>query len=335
MTPPRQPCFIHIGAPKTGTTFIQKFLFENRDRLLGKGVLYPDVSLRGYGHHDLAFLLAGGYPEWATSQPRSLTELQAELREKATGHDGALLLSSENFYLYPEPEKLMETLALTGITGSHRPVIIMYVRRQDKAHESWYNQTIKAQGYTHTPDECIESFMDLWDYRKQSESWASVFGPENIVLRPYETGQFINGSLIDDFLHQIHLGPADWSKPAASPVNASINRDILEFQQSINHLPLSPLEKRSFLHELSELSMLASGTGLFDEGPLLDFRQRTRIKATYEAGNTWVARKYLGRDELFFEDMPPGDELPSDREGLSSRKLLYILGWLMIRKNHK
>lgn len=151
------PCFVHIGAPKTGTTYLQQFLHDNRAALRRQGLLYPEVSLRGYGHHDLAFLLAGGYPDWATPQPRMLDDLAAELDAATQGHAGPLLLSSEDFYLFPAPERLREMLADVGVLASHRPVIVVYVRRQDDAHVSWYNQTIKAQGHTHSLDECIEA----------------------------------------------------------------------------------------------------------------------------------------------------------------------------------
>ncbi|MDQ4007255.1 MAG: hypothetical protein M3211_04050 [Actinomycetota bacterium] len=38
-TPPR--VFVHVGAPKTGTTFLQNVLWTNRDALAEDGVLYP------------------------------------------------------------------------------------------------------------------------------------------------------------------------------------------------------------------------------------------------------------------------------------------------------
>lgn len=39
---PQSPTvFLHIGAPKTGTTFLQEVLWHNRARLAGDGVLYP------------------------------------------------------------------------------------------------------------------------------------------------------------------------------------------------------------------------------------------------------------------------------------------------------
>ena len=39
--------FIHIGAPKTGTTYLQKVLAQNRDEMEAAGVLYPRVGPRG------------------------------------------------------------------------------------------------------------------------------------------------------------------------------------------------------------------------------------------------------------------------------------------------
>src|SRR3954451_8893964 len=37
----RKQVFFHIGAPKTGTTYLQHVLLENKEKLAGHGVLYP------------------------------------------------------------------------------------------------------------------------------------------------------------------------------------------------------------------------------------------------------------------------------------------------------
>jgi hypothetical protein len=47
-----QRVFVHVGAPKTGTTFLQSVLFHHRDRLEQLGVLYPAV------HYDDHFFAA-------------------------------------------------------------------------------------------------------------------------------------------------------------------------------------------------------------------------------------------------------------------------------------
>ena len=65
-------------------------------------------------------------------------------------------------------------------------VIIVFIRPQVEAHESWYNQTIKAQGCTHDVDECIEAYKGLWDYEKNIELWCSSFGRENVQISCYQ-----------------------------------------------------------------------------------------------------------------------------------------------------
>jgi hypothetical protein len=43
--------FIHIGAPKTGTTYLQRALYAKREQLAGDGVLYPQL---GHDAHHVA-----------------------------------------------------------------------------------------------------------------------------------------------------------------------------------------------------------------------------------------------------------------------------------------
>ena len=146
MNPKNKICFLHIGVPKTGSTALEKFLLHNRDALKKHGWKYPDVSIRGSGHHDLAFLIGGDYPKWATPQDRPLEDIVGELLYKVAECD-RMILSSENFYLYPRPAKTEKILTQAGFPAENVKVIV-YVRRQDEILMSWYNQAVKAQGYT-------------------------------------------------------------------------------------------------------------------------------------------------------------------------------------------
>jgi hypothetical protein len=328
MTMTAASCFVHIGAPKTGTTLLQRFLFDNRAALLEQGLLYPEVSLRGYGHHDLAFLVAGGYPEWATPQSRTLAELITELAAAVCRHDDDILLSSEDFYLFAEPRALANLLAQADISRNRRTVIIVYVRRQDLAHESWHNQTVKAQGATHDLGECMRHWWSLWDYREQLARWAAVFGRDGVVVRSFEAGQFSGGSLVTDFLEILGVMPQGLTLPTGK-LNTALNRDLLEYQRLVNRLPLAVAAKRRFHKELIELTAQTAGSGLFDDRPLLEARQRREILAAYKAGNDEVAKTYLHRDELFLESLDERD-FP-EPTGLTTEKLAYIVGWLMAR----
>ena len=324
-----QPLYIHIGAPKTGTTFLQKVLTENRNLLLERGILYPGAHLRGYGHHDIAFLLSGGYPDWAIPQSRSLEELIAALKVEAADHAGPVLLSSENFYLYPDPEKLLKLLSDAALLKNRHPVVIVYLRRQDDAHESWYNQTVKAQGYTHTAQKSVESFFGLWDYRAELERWESVFGQQNLLVRPYEKSQFVGGSLLSDFAKQINLS-LDGVIVSSAQVNTGLSRDILEFQRLVNTLPLDYPERRRFHRELIELTARTAGSGLFAEAPVLNLAVRQAILERYAEGNAQVAERYLGNSQLFTEK-PQEYTGATTNPGLTTEKLARIMGWLIFK----
>lgn len=67
---PRQTVYLHVGAPKTGTTFLQEILFGHREALESDGILYPvdgrvehflpAVDLRNLAFYGEHFLEAKG-----------------------------------------------------------------------------------------------------------------------------------------------------------------------------------------------------------------------------------------------------------------------------------
>lgn len=322
-------CLLHIGAPKTGSTALQKFLATNRERLRALGLDYPHVSLRGFGHHDIAFLVGGGYPDWATPQDRPLGELMRDLAAEVAGSP-AVALSSENFYLLPNPRGVAQVLEQAGI-GAGDVRVIVYVRRQDEAHLSWYNQAVKAQGYAGTIAECIAATHSLWDYAAQLEQWAAVFGAGSLEVRVYQPPDRPGGDIRRDFLRLAGLAEDGFDFPAEN-VNTRINAEILEFQRMVNRLPLSPQQKRGAHKELIALTAATAGTGLFDDRPLLGADERAAILARYAASNDAVARAYLKQAHLFDDAMPQGLPRGAERTELNSEKLVYILGWLVAQR---
>ncbi len=324
-------CHLHIGAPKTGSTALQRFLTANLAALEDRGYLYPPATLRGYGHHDLAFFLSGGYPPWATPRERELGTIERELSEElsatsASNSERRIVLSSENFYLLCAPEKLAAMLTRMGLPPDAVNVVV-YVRRQDEAHISWYNQAVKAQGYAGEILPFIESHRPLWDYAGHLDRWAKAFDPARITVRPYQDSDIPDLDIRLDFLRLLQLSPGDFLLEDEKP-NSGLNADLTEFQRTINRLPLSVQEKRRFHREMIALSAATAGSGLFDESSPLSNEERQALLDAYREGNARVASTYLGRAQLFDESLPP----PSRREPpLSQEKLVYILGWILAR----
>jgi hypothetical protein len=322
---------IHIGAPKTGSTSIQRFLFEHREALRGLGIEYPNANLRGFGHHDLAFLLAGGYPDWATPQNRPLAEIADDLRRAARNTSAkTLVLSSENFYLYPRPKQLGDLLVSVGLRPDDDLTIVCYVRRQDEAHISWYNQTVKAQGNARSFEATVALTRDLWDYGSRLAPWATEFGASRLLARDYAPFTAGSGDVRWDFSRILGLPEEAFDYPPARE-NERISRDILEFQRAVNRLPLTAQSKRRYHKRLIKLTAVTAGSGVFDDSPFLTERERAALLATYEESNASVARKYLGRERLF--ELPASvtpEATPAARRGLTPAKVARVLKGILL-----
>src|SRR5690554_1086866 len=84
---------VHIGTHKTASTFIQKGLSENYEKLLGYGCLYPKSGRIGQGsHHNLQFEITGD--KRFKSERGGWEELRAEIRSSRCD---TVLLSCEAF----------------------------------------------------------------------------------------------------------------------------------------------------------------------------------------------------------------------------------------------
>jgi hypothetical protein len=321
---------VHIGAPKTGSTAIQRLLFDNRPRLTPYGFLYPDVSLRGYGHHDIAFLLHGQYPAWATPQDRSLADLGASLRAAIDSiRPQITILSSENFYLYPQPAKLRAFLHGAGMTPADELRIVCYVRRQDEALVSWYNQTVKAQGNRSGFETTCARDRGLWDYAERLKPWQDEFGTSAMVVRDYSPFRDPGGDVRKDFMTIAGL-PCEAFELTAARANERVNRDILEFQRLVNRLPVRIPLKRRYHKRLIGLTSATAGQGIFNDSPFLSGSRHEQLVRSYAAGNAWVARTFLGRDQLFDPvGASPREGPNSTRRGLTPAKIALILKWML------
>jgi hypothetical protein len=95
---PGGPIYLHVGLPKSGTTFLQDMLRHYREWLLREGLLYPDD-----GHRDHFFaaldarekhqFIGGVRPQAEGAWPR--------LVEKALAYDGRVVISHEILAMAP------------------------------------------------------------------------------------------------------------------------------------------------------------------------------------------------------------------------------------------
>ena len=92
--PGRRPrVFIHVGSPKTGTTFLQNVLWSQRELAAEQGLLLP---LDRFGDHYLASLDVRGLSGRPEHPARARGIWQRVVRE-SLAHDGNVLISHELF----------------------------------------------------------------------------------------------------------------------------------------------------------------------------------------------------------------------------------------------
>lgn len=99
---------VHIGAPKTGTTYLQEVLFRNRDGLRQVGMLYPE----GRAHHAPVWDLRGGLEEGDDGV--GIRGRWSALLAEVAAWSGDAVISSEMFAFLDEQRAATAVSALAG-----------------------------------------------------------------------------------------------------------------------------------------------------------------------------------------------------------------------------
>lgn len=172
---------IHVGAHKTGSSLIQKFLRDNRTELARTGLHYIFRS-------DMNTLAGWGKP--LHEQP----ELLRSRIEKAESKKHKVAIAShENILgrpfvegepgLYPHAPGNFEALA--NILEGHNFVTVIYLRPQADFVESYYLQSLH-EGGTKTFDEWTENIdVESLSWRPLVDAMHRSFGKERVIVKDF------------------------------------------------------------------------------------------------------------------------------------------------------
>jgi hypothetical protein len=335
----------HIGMPKTGTSIIQSHLAQNRPALRDNGFLYPiTISTHQHlyrtyeSHHLLTYSWAGWEP-FNLFDPAWFFERANETADRHKLH--TLLLSAENTHWLPyqlsgakkieaadyweRKRRYLETMGAD--LAPYATKIVIYLRRQDRWIESWYNQQVK-NGHTfgRDMDRFADHFEYLIDYEKQLELWGNAFGRENVVVKVYEKEQLPQG-LFSDFCRVAGIGSAEaYPLKVKARYNAQLSRDALEFMEVCNKLVLSADQKRQLRLLIRRVTNQFESQAVFQSQSLLSPDQRRKILDRYAPMNERIAQAYLGsEDRRLFKENEAVEEGWSPYPGLSPDTLTQLV----------
>jgi hypothetical protein len=193
MANPSPRIVLHIGAPKTASTYLQRRLRANAETLRRHGIyvpVIPAVAAMAGNAKLLATTLSQrpsltfqrGFPEIDVRQldpARIVTELLANWRTESE----SVVLSAEN--LRPNHARRLRELLPTSMPC----VVVFFVRRQDRWIDSYFNQMVKTN---ETAEEIVAFVARLCDtdgerlcrpdWFAHYEAWRSAFGDCRVVF---------------------------------------------------------------------------------------------------------------------------------------------------------
>jgi hypothetical protein len=312
--------FLHIGTPKTGTSALQWFFFQNRDLLKKVGITYPEFGIVDDCHHRIG--ASFHHPDVRPSyiQYKDMLTLE-EYADMIKAIDGDVLISSELIAHGDLASKLRAAIGDIDIR------VIVYLRRQDSFLESWYNQEVKLLS-----GEGIQEFHaragGLLDYQRGIlEGWAGEWGDDRIIVRVYEKATFARRTICEDFVEHV-LGwkiPHGFVQPPPL-VNPSLCVHALDYKRAVNNLPLPDEVKCVLSTTMVNYSLeceSCEGCGGASRA-IMDRELRSHVLECFRESNAWVARTFLGRQDgrLFAE--PSTEHADEPQRGLSKEKIVEI-----------
>lgn len=293
--------YLHIGAHRTATTSVQRFMFQNFERLLEAGVFYPfrvrrharfvnEIMTRHHSARSAAKVLNERADNWERNLKKSIP---------------TLVLSDEDIC------RLTNLKRLAGLKKYFDVKVIFTLRRQDLWLESWYFQNIKWQWNKSLYNCTFDEFMAQKDafhwinYDCYLPLLESEFGRENIQLSVFEKEQMPLGP-IQAFAEHIGL-EIDKSSTQPDRENYSFTPEVAEM---IRHLPLHSIaepERDILVRTLQQVDKNAFQNTNQQSERIMPLQRRKDVLTDYQDGNRNVAQRYFGREQLFFAPLPPED----------------------------
>lgn len=314
--------YISIGTPKTGTTALQSFMRENEERMKQQGYCYPlmRLGISGiYKNRNAQFLIyrtsKGSQQERKEQEVQVRAKGYAILEELARKYPNIVLSDEQIWYRCNQIENFWPDLLENFRKINCRVKVIVYLRRQDQVIQSLWNQLVKmfrkmTKDFKSTLEDHEFDYFPL-DYYKQLEEITKYVKKEDLIVRPFERGQFEGEehSIFSDFFGNIGLKLNDEFTHDTVAKNVGLEGNYIEIKRILNEIPEYRVMNDFMCRPILNASTFESRAGRIGKSSMFTFEEQKAFVKKYEESNRKVAMEYLGREDgvLFFE---PVKELP-------------------------
>lgn len=211
---------LHIGTNKTGTSSIQRMLFENRGVLRRAGWDYPNFHLLHMAHHPLAYSIAGHPqrglgPNWENG-----------FRKLIKTSEYRLIFSSELFFRTVNP------VDVARYFPPEDTLVVLYLREHLVYMMSWYAQAIQERNLTASFADYLQLFSQ--SFSSYLDAWENVYGSENITTRVFDRGSLVGRDSRVDFMEFVDGADISRMKLSVDDSNLSISGNLMFFKKLLN-----------------------------------------------------------------------------------------------------
>lgn len=321
--------FLHVGSPKTGTTFLQSVLWRERERVREAGLLLP---LGGVQAHFRATLDLREMPEHLPD-PTLVPGAWQRLVDAAADWDGDVLVSHE-LLAAATPEQAARGVA--SFAEQRREVHVVITAR-DLARQlpAEWQERIKARA-DHTFGEWMERLHEpegftaahLWavqDIADVARRWGATLPPERVHVVTVPPAGAPRGLLWERFAGLLGLEPAAYSLDVVR-ANESLGAEQAELLRRLNVAlgerlprpgPYPGVVKGDYAHRVLSRR---PGTKLVLAGDDLEFAREQALRIV--TGLQELGVDVVGDlDELLVTEPPRPDEVSPGRVPVSEERL--------------
>lgn len=302
MASSKSELILHIGVPKTGTTAIQRSLYQNRNQLEEQGVFYPETFLDAFpvedqwAHH----LYAHKWGGWLDARKFNISPDAAwhSLREKVESEPGRYIVSSERFADLLSTSRSRDVLDfITSLFSGTEVKVVGYIRRQDILAESFLKQRVKVGVQDKGLEDYIADLPSFLDYNLMFSNISEFVGWQNVVIRLYDRRNLFKEDVTLDFLDFLRVDADSLANTNGAVANESMGAlTAMIFLEFIKNNTLNDVsEVKSFVKRYLQSDEFK----IWNEATILDEKTRVAVLSRYKEGNLQLSKKISNPSAIF------------------------------------